>query len=203
MQKGENAVFVGVYQSAVTLLLATAFYAVDVALMRRFDPLRSEGSSRSWSWTFFAMIMALIVVLQPVVWPELGWYVDAWWGLAIQVLGLLLISGGLALHWWARLHLRQFYGERIELQPEQHLVETGPYTCVRHPIYASFFLCSGGLLLVNPALTTLTVAAYFFWDFSRAALREEVVLQEKLPGYVEYMARVPRYFPRFQRSPGS
>jgi protein-S-isoprenylcysteine O-methyltransferase Ste14 len=56
-----------------------------------------------------------------------------------------------------------------------------------------------GLLLVNPALTTLTVTAYFFWDFPRAARREEALLSGSLPGYTEYMARTPRYLPRIRQ----
>jgi protein-S-isoprenylcysteine O-methyltransferase Ste14 len=188
--------FVGIYQSIITLLLAIAFYAADVLLMRRFDPARVQGSSRSWSWTAFALVMAAIVIAQPMLWPGLGLHTAAGWGLLVQGLGLLLMAAGLALHWWARLHLRQYYGERVEFQAGQLLVETGPYRYVRHPIYTSFFLCIVGLLLVNPALTTLLVTIYFFWDFPRAARGEEAMLADKLAGYREYMARTPRYLPR-------
>jgi protein-S-isoprenylcysteine O-methyltransferase Ste14 len=193
--------FVGAFQVAVTLGLAIAFYAIDVLLIRRYDPLRVEGSARSWSWTIFAVLMAAIVVLQPLLLPQLGLYTDAWWGLLIQVIGLLLIIGGLALHWWARVHLRQFFGERVELQEGQYLIETGPYAHVRHPIYTAFFLCITGLLLVNPSLTTLLVALYFYYDFPRAARKEEVLLGAELPGYKEYMQRTPAYLPRFRSKP--
>jgi protein-S-isoprenylcysteine O-methyltransferase Ste14 len=192
--------FVGVYQSIVTVLLAVAFYGGDVLLMRRFDPARVEGSSRSWSWTAFAAVIAAIVVAQPVAWPDLGYYAAGWWALAGQMAGLMLMAGGLALHWWARLHLRHYYGERVEFQAGQQLVETGPYRYVRHPIYSSFFLCIVGLLLVNPAVTTMAATLYFFWDFPRAARGEEEMLADKLPGYRDYMARTPRYVPRLSLS---
>lgn len=185
----------GVYQSAVTLLLAAAFYAQDIYLIRRFDPDRVEGSARSWSWTLFATVLAAVVVLQPVLWPALGLYTESVLGLVIQAGGLLLMMGGLALHWRARWHLRQFFGERVEYQPGQWLVETGPYAYVRHPIYTAFFLCVTGLLLVNPALITLLVVLYFLWDFSRAARQEEALLTAELAGYKEYMCRTSRYLP--------
>ena len=187
--------FTGVFQSVVTLLLAVAFYGQDVWLIHRYDPDRAEGTARSWSWTAFAIIMATIVILQPMVWPGTGWYVDAWWGLVLQLVGLTLMLAGLVLHWWARVHLRQFFGERIEYQPGQYLVDSGPYAYVRHPIYTAFYLCVMGLLLVNPALTTVIVTVYFFWDFGRAAREEEALLANRLPGYEEYMARTPRYLP--------
>jgi protein-S-isoprenylcysteine O-methyltransferase Ste14 len=187
--------FRGIYQSAVTLAMILAFYAVDVWLMRRYDPAREQGSSRSWSWTLFSAFMALIVVLQPMVLPGLGFYTAAWWGALIQVVGLVLMAAGLVLHWWARWHLGQFYGERVEFQAGQYLIQDGPYAYVRHPIYTSFYLCIVGLLLANPALTTLLVTIYFFWDFPRAARKEEAILKKELVGYDEYMARTPRYVP--------
>jgi protein-S-isoprenylcysteine O-methyltransferase Ste14 len=113
----------------------------------------------------------------------------------MQLVGLMLMLAGLVLHWWARVHLGQFFGERIEYQPGQYLVESGPYAYVCHPIYTAFYLCVVGLLLVNPALTTLLVTIYFFWDFCRTAREEEALLSERLTGYEEYLARTPRYLP--------
>jgi protein-S-isoprenylcysteine O-methyltransferase Ste14 len=105
---------------------------------------------------------------------------------------------------WARLHLRQFYAERVEVQPEHYVVDTGPYAHVRHPLFTSFFVFVTGLLLVSPALPTLLVAAYAFWDFSRAARQEEELLSEHLAGYKDYMARVPRFVPGLSRAaPGA
>jgi protein-S-isoprenylcysteine O-methyltransferase Ste14 len=167
--------------------------------MRRHDPARSEGSARSWSWTLLSAVLAIIVILQPVLLPAIGFYTDAWWGLAMQTIGLAMMAGGLALNWWARNHLRHFFGERVELQEGQHLVETGPYAYVRHPIYTAFFLCIVGLLLVNPALTTLAVTAYFLFDFPRAARKEERLLSAALPGYKAYMARTNRYLPSIRK----
>jgi len=189
---------VGIYQSIVTLVMIVAFYAVDVLLMHRYDRFRVHGSSRSWSWTAMALIAAIAVVVQPVLWPGLGLVMPAW-GLWLQIAGMLLMGGGLALHWWARFHLQQFYGERIEFQAGQHLVQTGPYAYVRHPIYTSFFMCVIGLLLVNPSLPVLLVTIYFFVDFTRVARREELLLKENLSGYGDYMARTPRFLPRLGR----
>ena len=196
--------YTGVVQSAITLLLALVFYAQDIWLMRRYDPDRADdGSARSWSWTIFAMVMAAIVVLQPILLPGFGFSTDAWWGLLLQIVGLLLMAAGLALHWWARSHLRQFFGERVEYQQGQYLIETGPYAYVRHPIYTAFFLCIAGLFLVNPAVTTLLITLYFFWDFARAARKEEALLGKELPGYTEYLARTPRYLPKWGRLLGA
>lgn len=191
--------FRGIVQSGVILATIVAFYAADVWLMRRFDPLRVKGSSRAWDYTAFLIALGSILVIQPTVWPGLGLYTTAWWGLAFQVLGLLGILAGLALHVWARTHLAQYYGEREEVQQGQNLIDSGPYAYVRHPIYTSYFLFAIGLLLVNPSLPMLLASAYGFIDFSLAARREEKLLAADLPGYADFMARRPRFLPRWGR----
>ncbi len=194
---------VGVYQTAATLLFALAFYAVDFRLMARYDrQRRAAGSGRSWDYTIMVMLMFGVLALQPVLLPWMGVQVPGPWGWLIQVAGAALILGGLALQTWARLHLRQFYAERVELQPGHYLVDSGPYAYVRHPLFTSFFMCVIGLLLVNPALPTALVTLYVFWDFPRAARQEEELLSQNVPGYTEYMAHTPRFLPSLRRRAG-
>ena len=194
--------FTGVYQSVAILATAVIFYAADFWLIRRYDRLRAYGSSRSWSYTAMIMVMAAIVIAQPILWPWMGLYTAAWWGLLVQAVGLALVLGALALHWWARVHLGQFYGEREEVQPGQYLVVDGPYAHVRHPIYTSYFILVIGLVLINPALPTLLMGIYAFWDYLRATRREEKLLVENLPGYADYMARTSRFLPRIRKHSG-
>jgi protein-S-isoprenylcysteine O-methyltransferase Ste14 len=192
---------VGIYQSAATLTAIVAFYLVDLVFISRYDQQRqAQGSGRSWSFTMMALATGALLVLQPVLLPWLSLRIDAWWGALVQVFGLALVSGALLLHAWSRIHLQQFYAERVELQPEHRLVDTGPYAYMRHPLFTAYFMFVTGLLLINPALPTLLVAVYTFWDFGGAAKEEEELLGEKLPGYDRYMERTPRFVPRPRRS---
>lgn len=186
----------GVFQSLALLLVICIFYCVDFWLIHHFDPLRASGSSRSWSYTILAMLAAAGVIIQPWLAAWLGWQTKAGWGLIVQAGGVLLAVGALLLHWWARANLGPYYGEREEVQPAQTLVYSGPYKSIRHPIYTSYFLLSMGLFLINPAILTLLGVVYSFWDFPRAAAREEKLLAQKLPGYSEYMLKTGRYLPR-------
>lgn len=194
--------FGGVWQSVVILATFIAFYVVDVWLMRRFDPLRAQGSSRAWDYTILILLAGAFLVIQPTVWPGLGFHTDAAWGLLFQIGGLLLTLGALALHLWARTNLRQFYGEREEVQPGQFLIESGPYARIRHPIYTSYYTYAVGLLLVNPSIPMLLAAIYAFIDFSLAVRREEKLLRRDLPGYADYVARTSRFLPRLRKGSG-
>jgi len=187
----------GIPQSAATLLVILLFYAMDFALIRRYDKKRqASGSGRAWDFTFFIFIMVAILVLQPIFFPILSFRITQSWGLFIQILGVVCILDAMALHIWSRVHLGHYYAERVEVQPEHKVIDTGPYKFMRHPVITSFFGIATGLFLINPALTTLAALIYTIWDFTRAAHQEEDLLTRTLPGYAEYAHRTPRFLPR-------
>ncbi len=190
----------GIYQTLIILAVVVIFYAVDSWLIRHFDQRRAYGSSRNWGYTAIVIPCAIFLIVQPALFPGLGIRTHAWWGLALQIVGLLLLVAAFALYWWGRWHLGQFYGERVEIQPGQYLVTGGPYQYVRHPLYTAYFTMATAMLLINPSLPMLLVVIYAFVDFSMATRREEKLLVEKLPGYAEYRARTPCYLPRLRRN---
>jgi protein-S-isoprenylcysteine O-methyltransferase Ste14 len=191
----------GIPQSIATLLTIILFYVMDFALIRRYDKKRqATGSGRSWDFTFFIFVIVAVLVLQPVLLPILSFRTTAAWGLFIQIIGMFIILVALALHIWSRVHLQHFYAERVEVQPEHEVIDTGPYHLMRHPVITSFFGIATGLFLINPAIPTFATLLYTIWDFSRAAKQEEELLMKTLPGYAEYAHRTPRFLPRLSRS---
>ena len=191
----------GIPQSAATLVTILLFYTMDFVLIRRYDRQRqASGSGRAWDFTFFIFAMVAILVLQPILLPILSVQITEAWGFFIQALGVLVILTALSVHIWSRAHLQHFYAERVEVQPEHRVIDTGPYKLMRHPVITSFFGIATGLFLINPALTTLAALLYTIWDFTRAAQQEEDLLTRSLPGYSDYARRTPRFLPRLWRS---
>ncbi len=79
------------------------------------------------------------------------------------------------------------------------LVAHGIYAHIRHPIYCGMLLEFVGLILISPKLTTLVACTLgLAWVIAQARL-EEIDLVQRIPGYAEYMQRVPRFLPRFQK----
>jgi len=192
--------FIGINQSIAILAVIVTYYIIDALMFAHHDKERQQGGTgKSWRHTVAMAALAVLLIVQPVVLPMLALSTGRWWGLAIQAIGIGAVLAGLTLHVWAREHLGHFYAERAEFQTGHILVDTGPYAAVRHPTFSSFILITWGLLMINPALTTLLTAAYTLWDFTRAADRDEELLSEKLPEYTEYMARTARFFPRLRR----
>lgn len=187
----------GLSQSLILLGVPVLYYLLDFTLIARYDRQRKNvKSGRSWDFTLLMFAAVALVVLQPVFLPEIGLRIAGWAGVTVQVIGILIILSSMGLHVWSRLHLQQYYAERVELLAEHRVICTGPYAHVRHPAFTSFFGMVCGLVLLNPALTTLALAAYTFWDFSRAARQEEVLLNKNLPGYEAYMQSTPAFLPR-------
>ncbi|HZM25045.1 MAG TPA: isoprenylcysteine carboxylmethyltransferase family protein [Anaerolineales bacterium] len=187
----------GIVQSVLTLLTVGIFYAIDSLLIRYYDRQRqASGSGRAWDFTLFIFSLVAVLVLQPVFLPIISFRTDQSWGRTIQALGVLIILASFALHIWSRVHLQHFYAERVEIQPEHKVIDSGPYALMRHPVITSFFGIAAGLFLINPALTTLAALLYTIWDFVHAAKAEEDLLTKTLPGYAEYARRTPRFLPR-------
>ena len=84
-----------------------------------------------------------------------------------------------------------FTSGTIELSPNQHVVSTGPYAVVRHPMY------SGGLLLL--IVTPLALGSWWSWllDVPMSIvivlrlLDEEKFLMDTLTDYRDYTLKVP------------
>ena len=193
--------FIGIPQAATTLITIILFYAMDFTLIHRYDKHRqASGSGRAWDFTFFIFVMVIVLVLQPILFPIASFHTARKWGLFLQFIGIIMIGTALVLHFWSRVHLQHYYAERVEIQPEHKVIDTGPYALMKHPVITSFFGMTTGLFLVNPSIATLSTLLYTIWDFTRAAQQEEDLLSKSLPGYADYARRTPRFLPRVWRN---
>ena len=182
--------------TVILTVIIVAFYIMDFYFLSQHDRSRKqEGKGWSWDYTLFTLGLGLLLLLQPVILPSIGFSVDAPWGLAIQTVGGISVLFAFVVHIWARRHLQHFYTERVEVQTDHKVIDTGPYASVRHPIFTSFFLLSGGMFLINPALTTILIVVYTFWSFTGSAKEEEEVLSKSVPGYTNYLKRTSRFLP--------
>lgn len=193
--------YTGIYQTMIVLSAVLVFYTLDVLFMTRFDPKRSDArSGRSYSYTMIVAVMVLFLAAQPIFLPQISLAIPGPVGLAVQVLGGLLMLFAVILHGWARNHLRELYSERVEVQRRHHLVDSGPYRIVRHPAVMSIIVFAVGIFLTNPGLVSLFVLGFAVWDLSLTARREEALLSQCLKGYETYMKCTPAFFPRAKRN---
>jgi len=110
-----------------------------------------------------------------------------------------LTVGAFAFCWWARIHLGRLWSGFVTLKEDHHIVDTGPYGLVRHPIYAGVMAA-----LLATAFIRATPAALIGWPlfalgFSMTARIEERFLRTELgaEAYDAYSRRVGMLIPRF------
>ena len=114
------------------------------------------------------------------------------------LLGFAIFSTGWALAIWS-MAVNPFFEKTVRIQTEHghRVIDTGPYSYVRHPGYVGFlgWIISTPLLLASPwAFIPALITALLL--VIRTAL-EDRTLRDELPGYIEYANRV-----RFRLIPG-
>jgi protein-S-isoprenylcysteine O-methyltransferase Ste14 len=77
----------------------------------------------------------------------------------------------------------------------RNLVTEGPYSLVRHPLYAAELVTIVGVVIGNWSVSALAVGAIWLGLQIRRAHNEEAVLREAFPEYTDYAARVPMMVP--------
>jgi protein-S-isoprenylcysteine O-methyltransferase Ste14 len=111
--------------------------------------------------------------------------------LALQTLGfaMLLLCTGFIM--WV-LRENSFAAPVVKVQAERghHVVSTGPYAFVRHPMYSGIVLFFIGVPLLLGSWWGVALSPLFVVLFAIRSRIEERALIAGLPGYADYAARV-------------
>lgn len=114
---------------------------------------------------------------------------------SLKIIGWLLTAAGGLIILTALYTIRN---RSIAPSVADTLVQNGLYGLVRHPIHSGVMLEFAGLALIFPTLTTATVCFLgLVWVQLQTRFEEHDLLQ-RLPGYRDYMDRVPRFIPRLR-----
>lgn len=121
------------------------------------------------------------------------WHIN-WW---VAWSCVVLIALGMVFAWWARIHLGRLWSGRITRKADHHVVDTGPYAIVRHPIYTGLLLslaATAALKGVVWGLAGLLLLGFGLWMKART---EEAWLRRELGegAYDDYRRRVPMLLP--------
>jgi protein-S-isoprenylcysteine O-methyltransferase Ste14 len=108
------------------------------------------------------------------------------WLQAVGVLGLVAYMLGAS---WT-FHANAFAAPSVKIQPDQKVIETGPYAIVRHPMYASALLLFVGTPLLLGSWWGLLISVLLIMAIGWRAVHEERTLRSELSGYDAYVGRV-------------
>jgi protein-S-isoprenylcysteine O-methyltransferase Ste14 len=112
------------------------------------------------------------------------------------IIGLCLLTAGLAIAVWARRHLGAYWSAHITLKVDHHVVQTGPYAFVRHPIYSGVLLALlGTVISIGTLQSCIGLALIFLSFFVKLRLEEQWLSAHLGAEYNEYRHRVRALIP--------
>jgi protein-S-isoprenylcysteine O-methyltransferase Ste14 len=113
----------------------------------------------------------------------------------VRLLGIGLLGGGGTIAAAAYRALGASHSPWSTPLPDSHLVTSGIYRRVRHPIYLSWCLASVGAALLSGSLVELAVAAALTVFYDRRARAEERLLAASHAAYPDYVRSSSRFVP--------
>lgn len=167
--------------------------------LAKYDPallaerLKAPIQHQQPVWDRLATVMLAVVICGWLAIAGLdagrfGWTHVPWWLAAIGALAMAVGYGG-ALRAMAE---NSFLAPVVKMQQDrgQRLIETGPYSIVRHPFYAALMpIFLGGALLLGSWLSFgFAILAVLVLAFRIPG--EERLLDQNLPGYTAYKQKV-------------
>ncbi|HXV17608.1 MAG TPA: isoprenylcysteine carboxylmethyltransferase family protein [Gemmatimonadaceae bacterium] len=188
---------------AAWVLLATLFMVRGISVVLLWRTQRSLLDERSTLPLPQAGQPAADRILLPLSMASFAGIVffsalDVWHLRLLSMPPFWLRVAGLAaftLGWWVvyrALRTNAFAVTVVRCQHEraQHVIDTGPYAVVRHPMYAGLIPVMAGLALWLGSLAGALLAVVPVTFLAIRIVVEERMLNDRLPGYSEYRQRV-------------
>jgi protein-S-isoprenylcysteine O-methyltransferase Ste14 len=134
----------------------------------------------------FVALALLMVVFIDDRWPAHG-FIES----SLEMIGLLAVLLCCAGRLWCSLYI----GGR----KDKELVNQGPYSICRHPLY--FFSACGtfGIAATSASLTVIAAVCVVFMLYYPSVMKQEEMKLERLytEAYRDHCQRVPRFWPRW------
>lgn len=148
--------------------------------------LQDVQRRRKWVLRILAAAAIGVVLVSDSMWPSGGFTHEA-----IEFFGVGLLLACVLGRAWCTLYI----GGRKKAE----LVQDGPYSISRNPLYVFSFIGAAGLgAAAGSVVTTLLVALACYAVFAVVVAKEESFLSARFgAAYDDYCARVPRFWPRF------
>lgn len=115
---------------------------------------------------------------------------------AVEWLLFALTIAGFLFTWWARIHLGKLWSGTVTRKSEHHIIQSGPYRIVRHPIYTGLSLAAFATAFYTGRPFAVLGAAILMLSFYvKARLEERFLRQELGEDYDRYAKRVRMLIP--------
>jgi protein-S-isoprenylcysteine O-methyltransferase Ste14 len=153
--------------------------------------IAEEAPYRLLTIVGFVLLFVVDARRYPGSWRLWALPISASWGM------VALCWAGFAFAWWARIHLGRLWSAFVTRKADHHIVDTGPYGIVRHPIYTGIILAASATAILKGTVFAIAGALLATLGFWIKARLEESFLRAELGAevYDAYQRRVPMLVP--------
>lgn len=143
---------------------------------------------------FFGLIVFLVMYFAGAGWiktfscPVSGWL--RWTGFVLGFTSVIFWT-------WTQIHLDTQWSAQLQLTKGHHLVTSGPYARIRHPLYTAMFgwAIAIALLTANWIFTAVCLFS-IIGTVVRVSKEEQMMIETFGDEYKAYMQRTGRFFPK-------
>jgi len=167
---------------------------IALSIFKRSRGAVTRADDRSLRMLWMVILSSVVVaVLAPAMVPA----AHSRWLDFLYPMGLLLFVLGLALRWWAIVHLGRFFTVDVAIAADHEVIDTGPYRRIRHPSYTGAIVAFAGYgVCLGNWVSLLAVTVPVALVFARRIDIEEAALNSALgETYRAYTGRTRRLFP--------
>ncbi len=188
------------------IVIMLVFIVIITTMLARHDPellkervrLPVQSGQKAWDKLLMGAFTLIFIAWLPLMGFDAMRYhwshVPAW----LQCIGAIgLIVSFCFCYLVFRENAYLVMVVKIQKERGQHVVTTGPYRFVRHPLYASVLIFFPSIALLLGSWWGLVWAALMMALLVERTRLEDVTLMNELEGYPDYAARV-----RFRLVPG-
>lgn len=182
------------YWNAWLLLIASAItMSYELIYLIRKNPellakrlRRHEKRKRQKIVIWVSLALEVVAFFLPGLDYRFGWSnVPSW----LVVTALVVFECGFVLY-YISINQNRFASRVLELQENQHVIDTGMYAIVRHPMYFSSILIDLSLPILLGSYYMLIPMSILCLELVIRIHDEEEMLAASLDGYKEYMKKV-------------
>ncbi len=153
-------------------------------LKKRLNDSEKEPVQRQVVMMSMAIFLAAFSVAGLGV--RFGWYIlpmkVSWYAAAAFLAGYAM--------YWEVIRENEYLSRVVEVQEHQHVIDTGLYGIVRHPMYLSTVILFLMMPLVLGSIYSFAIMLLYLPVIGRRIKNEEAVLEAGLEGYTEYKKKV-------------
>ena len=174
------------------VIAITWLYIKDPSLLaERYKPPGGGGQKK---WDIVVVTLLVIgftgwIVLMPLDAERFKWTTN--FPIWLKIVGGLFLIPSMIL--FLRTYMDNPYASgvvRIQEDRKQHVITTGVYSIVRHPMYLGAALLFIGAPLLMGSLWGLILGVLLTLLLAARSVGEEKMLAEELEGYIEYRKKV-------------